>query len=309
MKEDYDLLTKVIPGFSKYNYDLFKKMREVISSRVFGVTIKGKKNDIIAPFADMLNHKRPRQTHWNFDDECNSFVIKGAANVKKGDEVFDSYGIKCNSRFLLNYGFTVENNEDNEFKIILLLNESSPYFKEKVMFLGGKNLSKKFALVINYSDNKMNQFFSFLRFILYNKANIKDIDTAKPVSVENEIELFNKLREIMKLYLSKYPTTLEYDEDYFKKNKNNMEFNEYNCYVIRIGEKRILHFYLNMSNDILQLLNMSNKNEVKTIFHDIINTCENKNYNMNNKPNQNVVNNLLKYKNYLCYILPLLIVS
>ena len=177
------------------------------------------------------------------------------------------------------------------------------------MFLGGKNLSKKFALVINYSDNKMNQFFSFLRFILYNKANIKDIDTAKPVSVENEIELFNKLREIMKLYLSKYTTTLEYDEDYFKKNKNNMEFNEYNCYVIRIGEKRILHFYLNMSNDILQLLNMSNKNEVKTIFHDIINTCENKNYNMNNKPNQNVVNNLLKYKNYLCYILPLLIVS
>ena len=70
-----------------------------------------------------------------------------------------------------------------------------------------------------------------------------------------------------------------------------------------------IELYNASSNDILQLLNMSNKNEVKTIFHDIINTCENKNYNMNNKPNQNVVNNLLKYKNYLCYILPLLIVS
>jgi histone-lysine N-methyltransferase SETD3 len=130
MKEDYDLLINVIPGYSKYDYDLFRKMREVISSRVFGVTIKGKKNDIIAPYADMLNHKRPRQTHWNYDDTCNAFVIKGVSNVKKGDEVFDSYGIKCNSRFLLNYGFTVENNEDNEFKIILILNESSPYFKE-----------------------------------------------------------------------------------------------------------------------------------------------------------------------------------
>ncbi len=177
MKEDYELLTHVIPGYSKYDYNLFRKMREVISSRVFGVTIKGKKNDIIAPYADMLNHKRPRQTHWNFDDTCNAFIIKSVTNVKKGDEVFDSYGIKCNSRFLLNYGFTVENNEDNEFKIILILNENSPYFREKMEYLGGKNFTKKFSLVINQSDNKILQFFSFLRFILYNKANFKDIDT------------------------------------------------------------------------------------------------------------------------------------
>ena len=43
MKENYDLLIKIIPGYSKYDYNLFKKMREVISSRVFGITIKGKK--------------------------------------------------------------------------------------------------------------------------------------------------------------------------------------------------------------------------------------------------------------------------
>ena len=42
-EEDYDLLTNIIPGYTKYDFNLFKKMREVISSRVFGVTIKGKK--------------------------------------------------------------------------------------------------------------------------------------------------------------------------------------------------------------------------------------------------------------------------
>ena len=52
-------------------------------------------------------------------------------------------------------------------------------------------------------------------------------------------------------YLSKYPTTLDYDIKYFEKNKNKMEFNEYNCYVIRIGEKKILNYYLNMAIDIL----------------------------------------------------------
>jgi len=31
--------------------------------------------------------------------------------------VFDSYGRKCNSRFLLNYGFIVEDNDMNEVAI------------------------------------------------------------------------------------------------------------------------------------------------------------------------------------------------
>ena len=308
MKEDYDLLINVIPGYSKYDYNLFKKMREVISSRVFGVIIKGKKSDIIAPYADMLNHKRPRQTHWNYDDACNSFIIKGATNISKGEEVFDSYGIKCNSRFLLNYGFTVENNEDNEFKIILILNESSPYFKEKMAFLGGKNFSKKFSLVLNKDDNKIIQFFSFLRFILYNKPNFKDIDTSKPISLQNEIVLFNKLKEIMNGYLSKYPTTLEYDIKYFDKNKKNMEFNEYNCYVIRIGEKKILNYYLNMANDILELLN-KDKEHIKKLFRNIIITYGNEENKINDDDNHNYINKLMKYKNYLSFILPLLIIN
>ena len=312
MKEDYDLLIKEIPGYDKYDYNLFKKMREVISSRVFGVTIKGKKNDIIAPYADMLNHKRPRQTHWNFDDSCNAFIIKGVSNVKKGQEVFDSYGIKCNSRFLLNYGFTIENNEDNEFKIVLTLNESSPLFKEKIEFLENKNYSKKFALVINSSsESKIMPFLSFLRFILYNKSNFKEMDTTKPISISNEIVLFTKLKELMKTYLSKYPTTLEYDIEYLNKNKKKMDFNEYNCYIIRIGEKKILNYYLNMSNDILKLLN-TNKSEVKKLFKNLSGKLENKNtnnINNGNEDNNKFINNLLKYKNYLSFILPLLIIN
>ena len=255
----------------------------------------------------MLNHKRPRETYWNFDDACNSFVIKGAANIKKGEEVFDSYGIKCNSRFLLNYGFTLENNEDNEFKIILILNESSPFFKEKMAFLGRKNITKKFSLVLNQADNKIIPFLSFLRFILYNKSNFKDIDTSKPISLQNEIVLFNKLKEIMITYLSKYPTTLDYDIEYFKKNKNNMECNEYNCYVIRIGEKKILNYYLNMANDILELLN-TDKEDIKKLFHNIIVNCRIENNKIDDE-NHNYINNLMKYKNYLSFILPLLIIN
>ena len=33
---------------------------------MFGVNIDGIKTNILAPFADMLNHKLPKQTSWNF---------------------------------------------------------------------------------------------------------------------------------------------------------------------------------------------------------------------------------------------------
>lgn len=32
--------------------------------------------------------------------------------IKDGAQVFDSYGKKCNSKFLLHYGFTIESNRE-----------------------------------------------------------------------------------------------------------------------------------------------------------------------------------------------------
>ena len=115
----------------------------------------------------------------------------------------------------------------------------------------------------------------------------------------------------MKNYLSKYPTNLEDDIEYLNKNKKKMDFNEYNCYIIRIGEKKILNYYLNMANDILKLLN-TNKSDVKKLFKNLNGKVENKNsnnININNEDNNKFVNNLLKYKNYLSFILPLLIIN
>lgn len=49
--------------------------------------------------------------------------------------VFDSYGRKCNSRFLLNYGFIVEENDANEVAITIQVNRNDPLIgmKEDMM--------------------------------------------------------------------------------------------------------------------------------------------------------------------------------
>ena len=77
---------------------------------MFGVVIDGVKTNILAPFADMLNHKLPKQTAWNYVQAENGFGIESLTDIPEGTEVFDSYGKKCNTRYLLNYGFVIPDN-------------------------------------------------------------------------------------------------------------------------------------------------------------------------------------------------------
>ena len=59
-------------------------------------------------------------------------------NILNGVEIYDTYGAKCNSRYLLNYGFTLEGNEnDNTCEIIFDVEEmvkGLPCSKETELF-------------------------------------------------------------------------------------------------------------------------------------------------------------------------------
>ena len=320
IKSDYNLLAKSIPGFSKYDLNYFSKIMEVVTSRVFGVKIHNKKETIIAPFADLLNHKRPTDTIWDFDDKTNSFFIKSRSNVPKGEEVFDSYGIKSNRDYLLYYGFTMNNSTYNKFKVgILLKFNIDECFNIKQTLLGKNNSTKYFILGLNLLDENTQEFFYNLRLILFNDSDCYISNQAyqinrlnnleiklkmnknKPFSLENEKNVFEKIKEIMTNYLEKYPTTLESDVKYFEENKKNMDFNQYNCYIIRIGEKEILNFYLNMAYYILKLLNTS-INDIKILYNKLNSLYINKFRNKNADDDE-----LFKYKDYLKFLFPLLI--
>ena len=59
-----------------------------VSSRIFDITVNKKRTDCFAPMADMLNHKRPRQTEWFFSDNHNAFLVKTIEEIPQGEEVF-----------------------------------------------------------------------------------------------------------------------------------------------------------------------------------------------------------------------------
>ena len=88
----------------------------------------------------MLNHYRPRETKWQFDDTLQGFTVVSLQELNSGVQVYDSYGRKCNHRFLLNYGFSIENNVEcdgfspNEVPFFVELDRTDPLFKAKSSF-------------------------------------------------------------------------------------------------------------------------------------------------------------------------------
>lgn len=111
IENDYAALCSLDPEFVHIcTLDEFKWARMCVCSRNFGLIINGVRTAALVPYADMLNHYRPRETKWQFDDSLQSFTITSIEQIRAGAQVYDSYGQKCNHRFLLNYGFSVENN-------------------------------------------------------------------------------------------------------------------------------------------------------------------------------------------------------
>ena len=133
----------------------------MVSSRIFGITVNGVKTDGFVPYADMLNHKRPRQTTWYYSDERKGFIIEACDDIARGSEVYDSYGKKCNSRFFLNYGFINLNNDANEVPLLVQLNKEDPGYEIKMKLINEtqKNFLK-FRVVDNLEDRVMAEFLS-----------------------------------------------------------------------------------------------------------------------------------------------------
>ena len=128
LEADYQVICSVAPQFSEVcTVAEWVWARMVVASRNFGVEIEGMRTDVLCPLCDMLNHRRPRQTKWQFDQASESFVVEATVDLDAGAELLDSYGRKCNTRYLLNYGFCVQDNRDpdgrcyNELRIFVAL--------------------------------------------------------------------------------------------------------------------------------------------------------------------------------------------
>ena len=282
MKKDYLKLCEYIPLFNQFTFDEFMEARMIISSRIFGISINNNKTDALVPYADLLNHKRPRQTQWYYDDKINSFVIQATEDILIGKEIFDSYGKKTNGRFLLNYGFAVENNDSAEYVLNIIFNDCYPLYDIKKQYLKNEKKIKIFYLNINLYESQIIELLSFLRFCMFDgdindllklthcndknfiytyDSNIFGFGYIPPVNIEIEINVLKKLKILLIQALNQYPTTIEQDKKIYKEDKN-ISFNYKNCLLLTISEKNVIDYYIYFCEFCLDLLKVKNRKEL-----------------------------------------------
>lgn len=282
---DYNTICAAVPEYSQFSVEEFSKIRMAVSSRIFGMQIDGVKTDGFVPYADMLNHRRPRQTSWNYDQEKGGFVIDALEDIARGEEVLDSYGKKCNSRFLLNYGFINRNNDANEYPFKVLLNEDDELFNTKKTLIGAS--VQTFRLQADLTEQVFEEFLGVMRFAeLDDKAAIPQLlqdcqdekstfkaSKVPPLNLKNEKKVMQRLRLLAVQGLARYPTSLEQDREILK---TGLTENERNCTLMRVGEKEILTYFLDFSDTVLSLIDLPLKELKKSIkgnkYDDYINS-------------------------------------
>lgn len=266
LRREYDSIRRAVPAFAKFTHVDFVWARLVVITRIFGLVIEGNKTDGLVPYADMLNHRRPRESKWTFDDGRYGFIITSLKSIPRGAQVYDSYGRKCNSRFFVNYGFSLDVNEDNEVVMRVQLPASDPHYNMKIRFLGGReiNAKREFQVPCNYKEKKCKELFSFLRYIhavdselmLLSSGEGFKLNEIEPISIRNEIAALTHIKQVAQGVMAGFPETLQHDRDLLASDKLVMYSNRRNCVVMRRGEKEVLQWYIDTADKAIPFLKL-----------------------------------------------------
>jgi histone-lysine N-methyltransferase SETD3 len=251
LKLEYDNIVKHVPEFGKYHHLDFSWARVAVITRVFGFEVRGVKTEGLVAMADMLNHKRPNETSWTFDDSRNAFTITTTKRLLKNAQIFDSYGRKCNSRFFVNYGFALDFNEDNQVALFFNLPQDDPAAQIKHKILGG-NRTRRFQIAFEHKERCTKKCMSWLRIA---HATVEELppkgmpenQKIDPISPANELRVMNQVSIAAQEILKTFDTTLEEDNKLLEDPDKKLTMNIRNCVVMRRGEKEILNAYLQLA--------------------------------------------------------------
>lgn len=173
----------------------------VVATRIFGFQVARHTTDGIVPLADMLNHRSPASTKWNYDDKDIGFTIHATQTISGGSPIYDTYGRKPNGMKLLCYGFAerptlldngkLEYNEDNDARISLPIigilpdtfempanAEALLKTRQEILGLHAKAMSRTFSFgtLQSYWDEHSTQtkaLFSFARVAVSSREELE----------------------------------------------------------------------------------------------------------------------------------------
>lgn len=122
----------------------------------------------------MFNTETPKNAYWYYSQAKSGFVVEADVDIKEGDQIFDSYGSKCNYRFFLYYAFIFLDkngeNESNEVPLFVDLDPNDEAFdiKKEVFMIGSeKSQVKEYRLQQNVDKGNWDEYLAWMRFVAF----------------------------------------------------------------------------------------------------------------------------------------------
>jgi hypothetical protein len=253
IRRDHKAINKALLRADRFTLREFTWAWWAAATRGFGLSIHGKHESGMVPFADMLNHSQEPNATWA-GDHSRGMDVKALRRIRKGEEITISYGTKANTEWLASYGFCVE--DDLADTVTLAFGLPKGHFLPQMWptrYPRGASLG--FTVDRNPEGKAVRRMFSFLRLCslpdhaaarALPETSESDGERVPALGADNEREALELLTASCEMRLREYPTTLEEDERLLAQGL--LSARQRFAVMARSGEKRVLLDYIQMSH-------------------------------------------------------------
>ncbi len=250
---EYCTLVDHHPALRRFGFSQYVAARTTVTSRVFALGAA----QTLVPMADLLDHAVACEASWSHDEARGGVVMHATTDIAPGTEVHDSYGAKCNSRFLVSYGFCLPDNPDNHAALFLPPPRHDPRVDLLARLLWRHPIGsvRRLEVTSRYRDPATRRLFSYLRLACASDDEYTAIAAhgrlqrgeIGPISARNERAALDALAAAAALALRRFPTTLE--EDAHRLAQPDLPRRARTALLMCQGEKRVLAALLALTRE------------------------------------------------------------
>jgi histone-lysine N-methyltransferase SETD3 len=221
----------------------------------------------LVPGLDLANHRAPPEANalWLPDDVRRSFTLFALRNLQQGEEVFKSYGQRCNSRWLINYGFCLPHNGAHNKAAVWVSPHSSPTpqrLSSRTPTSPCKSIpcahSLRLEVGMDYLAPAMREVFSVVLRLLGDKG----ADAKKPLIAESnsttqlltlaqEMKVLDALADASQHALAQFSESIAEDDKLLASGP--LAASQRSCVLMRRGEKHVLLHHIRARNEVRSL--------------------------------------------------------
>jgi len=260
----------------KITYNDWKWASSIVTSRKIELIDEhSKKFTTLIPYFDFFNHADfdEEKWSWGYKSDHKFFHVSAIKAVKKGHQIYQTYGPYCNAQLLIDYGFILPKNSYNsvQFEVKYLgIDPKDELYETKERLLDEIRANPEKLLIMK--DSMSSELFSAAQIINGDVDDFtEDGKLEKQLNPVIDFYIGQYFQAVLGHKLEQYPNTLKEDEDLMRTTVyTGMSARAQMAIAVRAEEKRILHnivdFYAKKEHTIrssyLQAKEEANKDEL-----------------------------------------------